>query len=86
MNDFLYSHCNLVPRRISNAQIEHRSAKSCSGGTLKKTTLMGVGTSLTYGCPGSVLLPLPGPLGPQVERGGSFRYNLVVLRAWRGYL
>ena len=47
---------------------------------------MGVGTGLTYGCPGSVLLPLPGPLGPQVERGGSFRYNLVVLRAWREYL
>ena len=52
----------------------------------KKTTLMGVGTSLTYGCPGSVLLPLLGPLGPQVERAESFRCNLVVLRAWRGCL
>jgi len=27
MNSFLYSRCNLVPRRVRHAQIEHRSAK-----------------------------------------------------------
>ena len=82
MNDFLYSHCDLVPRRIPNAQIENRSANRSA----EKRRSWGGGTSLTYRCPWSVLLRLPGPLGPQVERDGSFRYNLVVLRARRGYL
>lgn len=43
MNSFLYSRCNLVPRRVRHAQIEHRSAQSCNSAETERRVHEGTG-------------------------------------------
>ena len=83
MNGFLHSRCDLVPRRVRHAYIEHRSTKSCKTADDEATS---TDTGLTYCYSWLTLLPWPGPLEQQAERDVFSQQYLAVRRAPRGYL
>jgi hypothetical protein len=56
MNSFLYSHCNLVPRRVRHAQIEYRSAEKKSKKKSKNAEPIEASTSTRRECLPMVVL------------------------------